>query len=144
MLDDLGLVPALRWLLDQHVRTTGRQVDFNHTLADDRFPAVIETACFRVAQEALTNVTRHSHAQVVRVELHQEEGRLTLSVRDDGTGFEVAEARRRAVHGGSLGLLGMEERVTFTGGELSVTSSSSGTELRAWFPLAGPKPAQTN
>jgi PAS domain S-box-containing protein len=136
MLDDLGLVAALRWLLDQHARTTGREVHFNHALTDDRFSSVIETACFRVAQEALTNITRHSKAQTVHVELRQDHGRLTLSVRDDGSGFNVAEARHRATHGGSLGLLGMEERVTFTGGQLSVTSSTEGgTELRAWFPL---------
>lgn len=136
MLDDLGLVAALRWLLDQHARTTGREVNFNHMLLDDRFTPVIETACFRVAQEALTNVTRHSKARTVQVELRQEERRLTLSVRDDGTGFNVVDARHRATKGGSLGLLGMEERVTFTGGQLSVTSSAEGgTELRAWFPL---------
>jgi len=136
MLDDLGLVAALRWLLDQHARTTGREVNFNHTLTEDRFSPVIETACFRVAQEALTNVTRHSKAHTVHVDLRQDDGRLTLSVRDDGTGFNVADARHRATHGTSLGLLGMEERVTFTGGQLSVTSSpDSGTELRAWFPL---------
>jgi len=136
MLDDLGLVAALRWLLDQHARTTGREVNFHHTLTEDRFSPVIETACFRVAQEALTNVTRHSKAHTVHVELSQGDGRLTLSVRDDGTGFNVADARHRAAHGGSLGLLGMEERVTFSGGQLSVTSPpGGGTELRAWFPL---------
>ncbi|HEX5220768.1 MAG TPA: PAS domain S-box protein, partial [Verrucomicrobiae bacterium] len=135
MLDDLGLVAALRWLLDQHARTTGRTVNFDHTLTEDRFSPVIETACFRVAQEALTNITRHSKAQTVHVDLRQDDGRLTLSVRDDGSGFNVADARRRATRGGSLGLVGMEERVTFVGGELSVTSSAEGTELRAWFPL---------
>ena len=136
MLDDLGLVAALRWLLDQHARTTGREVNFNHTLTDDRFSPVIETACFRVAQEALTNVTRHSRAHRVNVELQQSNGQLTLSVRDNGTGFNIADARHRATHGGSLGLLGMEERVTSTGGTFSVTSSpEDGTELRAWFPL---------
>jgi signal transduction histidine kinase len=136
MLDDLGLVAALRWLLDQHALTTGRQVNFNHFPSEDRFAPMIETACFRVAQEALTNITRHSRARNVQVELRQEADRLTLLIRDDGIGFEVAEARHRALQGGSLGLLGMEERVTFTGGKLGVTSApGAGTELRAWFPL---------
>ena len=136
MLDDLGLVAALRWLLDQHARTTGRQVNFHHDLTDERFAPMIETTCFRVVQEALTNVTRHSRAHNVHVGLHRRSDGLTLSVRDDGRGFDVAEARRRATHGNSLGLVGMEERVTLAGGRFSVTSSgSAGTELSAWFPL---------
>lgn len=136
MLDDLGLVAALRWLLDQHTRTTGRQVDFHHDLAEERFAPTLETTCFRVAQEALTNVTRHSHALNVHVGLHRQHDGLTLSVRDDGRGFDVAEARRSAAAGNSLGLVGMEERVTLAGGRFSVTSSgSTGTELSAWFPL---------
>jgi PAS domain S-box-containing protein len=144
MLDDLGLVAAIRWLLDQHARTTGREVNFNHMLMNDRFSPVIETACFRVAQEALTNISRHSKADTVQVELRQDDGRLTLSVRDNGTGFNVGEARQRAAHGGSLGILGMEERVTLTGGQLSVTSSpEGGTELRAWFPLSSGQSVDT-
>jgi len=136
MLDDLGLVAALRWLLDQHARTTGRQVNFHHDLANERFTPTIETTCFRVAQEALTNVTRHSHAHNVHVGLHRQSDGLTLSVRDDGRGFDVTEARRHAAHGNSLGLVGMEERVTLAGGQFSVTSSrGAGTELSAWFPL---------
>jgi PAS domain S-box-containing protein len=138
MLDDLGLVAALRWLLDQHARTTGREVNFRHDLTDERFATMIETACFRVAQEALTNVTRHSRAHSVHVELCRQTEGLMLSVRDDGKGFDVAEARRRATHGNSLGLVGMEERVTLVNGRFSVTSSSGGTELRAWFPLNAP------
>ncbi len=145
MLDDLGLVAALRWLLDQHVRSTGRQVNFRHDLTDERFATMIETACFRVAQEALTNVTRHSRAHNVHVELQRQTGGLTLSVRDDGKGFDVAEARRRATHGNSLGLVSMEERVTLVGGRLTVTSATgSGTELLASFPFPARRPIRTD
>jgi signal transduction histidine kinase len=118
-------------------------VNFHHDLTDERFDPMIETTCFRVAQEALTNVTRHSHAQVVHVELRRQTDGLTLFVRDDGKGFNVTEAQRRAAHVGSLGLVGMEERVTLAGGRLNLTSSNAaGTELHAWFPLnvSGPIP----
>jgi PAS domain S-box-containing protein len=143
MLDDLGLAAALRWLLDQHARTTGQQVNFNHDLGDERFAAMTETACFRVAQEALTNVNRHARAHRVRVELRRESGSLTLMVRDDGVGFNVAEARRRATQGGSLGLVGMQERVLLAGGQLEVTSADGGTKLTAWFPCHGQNQLKT-
>ena len=144
MLDDLGLVAALRWLLDQHARSTGRHVNFNHDLEDDRLDAMIETAGFRVVQEALTNVTRHSNARNVHVELHRESGALTVCVHDDGSGFDVAEARRRATLGGSLGLVGMEERVTLAGGRLEVTSSNGDTRVAAWFPFHPSRPTQND
>lgn len=145
MLDDLGLVAAVRWLLDQYVRTTGGQVKFDHDLANERFAPTIETTCFRVAQEALTNVTRHSRAHHVYVGLHRQNDGLTLSVRDDGRGFDVTEARRRAAHGNSLGLVGMEERVTLAGGRFNLVSSDdTGTELTAWFPLVTAVPIPTD
>jgi signal transduction histidine kinase len=97
---------------------------------------MIETECFRVAQEALTNVVRHAQAKAVTVELRQEDGQLHLRVRDDGIGFEVAAVREQAMRGASLGLLSMEERALLAGGGLELTSSpGQGTEVHAWFPL---------
>ena len=102
----------------------------------DRLDPVIETACFRVAQEALTNVVRHAHARMVKVELRLQDGRLHLFVRDDGVGFDVAALREQAVLGASLGLLSMEERATLTDGGLECKSApGQGTEIHAWFPL---------
>ena len=136
MLDDLGLVAGLRWLLDQRASAAGLLVRFEHDAFDERLEPALETACFRVAQEALTNVIRHAQAKNVFVELRREPDGVSLLVRDDGVGFVVAGAQERAARGGSLGLLGMEERAALLGGTVRVKSSlGKGTEVRGWFPL---------
>lgn len=136
MLDDLGLESALRWYTGRQSEVTGIQADFISTPLDKRLDAVIETECFRVAQEALTNVARHSKAQAVTVELSAHDGRLHLCVRDDGVGFDVSAVRDQAIRGSSLGVLSMEERAALAGGELELNSTPGcGTEVRAWFPL---------
>ena len=136
LLDDLGLEPALRWYTRQQAGLTGLQAAFDAEPLPDRLEPVIETACFRVAQEALTNVVRHASARRVAVTLHQADGRLHLVVRDDGVGFDVEALRQQAVQGASLGLLSMEERATLVEGCLQLKSApGEGTEVHAWFPL---------
>lgn len=136
MLDDIGLAAALRWYTDRFAKTYGIQLH----LAIDAVPPLdpaVATASFRVAQEALTNVARHSGARNVWLELHASDDTLELIVRDDGSGFDVAAARERAVRGESLGILGMEERVSLASGVLEVASAAgSGTTVQARFPLA--------
>jgi signal transduction histidine kinase len=84
----------------------------------------------------LTNVARHAKARNVTVELRARDGRLLLSVKDDGAGFEAALVREQAERGASLGLLSMEERAALAGGGLAFTSSpGQGTLVQAWFPL---------
>jgi signal transduction histidine kinase len=98
----------------------------------------IETACFRVVQEALTNVVRHAKARQVTIELKQEEKELQLTVSDDGIGFDVKSAQKRALLGESFGLLGMQERVALVGGTIEIESMlSRGTKVIAFFPLNG-------
>ena len=136
MLDDLGLEPALRWYTNRQAVLTNLQVEFRADSLANRLDPVIETQCFRVAQEALTNVVRHSHARTVTVELQEEDGHLHLLVRDDGIGFDVASFREQAMRGTSLGLLSMEERALLADGRLEYRSASGqGTEVHAWFPL---------
>jgi signal transduction histidine kinase len=136
MLDDLGLESALRWYTSRQAALTGLQADFQADALEDRLDPVIETACFRVAQEALTNVARHARARTVALALRKQNGHLHLFVRDDGVGFDVAALRSQAVHGASLGLLSMEERATLADGGLELKSASGqGTEVHAWFPL---------
>jgi signal transduction histidine kinase len=136
MLDDLGLEPALRWYTRQQAGLTGLQAAFEADTLKDRLDPVIETACFRVAQEALTNVSRHADARSLTVTLRQEDDRLHLVVRDDGVGFDVGAQRQQAVQGASLGLLSMEERATLVEGTLELRSApGQGTEVHAWFPL---------
>jgi signal transduction histidine kinase len=135
LLDDLGLLPALRWYLDQQARRAGLRIEFFADPTLERVEAAIETACFRVAQEALTNVVRHARAQTVNLELHLMGDVLHLEVRDDGVGFDAMTAQLA-----SLGLLGMRERVTLLGGELDCKSAPGhGTEVHAFFPVpSGP------
>ncbi|HYR33869.1 MAG TPA: ATP-binding protein, partial [Burkholderiales bacterium] len=95
-----------------------------------------ETACFRVAQEAITNVLRHARAHNLWLRLFTAGGRLALSVRDDGRGFDLEAVRRRGASGASLGLVGMEERVALAGGSLEMRAApGQGTVLLASFPL---------
>ncbi len=141
ILDDLGLEPAVRWYTDRQAALVGLKVEFHADRLERRLDPVIETECFRVAQEALTNVVRHAQAKVVTVELRQEGGQLHLRVRDDGIGFEVVNVREKAVLGASLGLLSMEERAALAGGGLEFTSiPGQGTEVHAWFPLKWQSP----
>ena len=112
------------------------KAEFRADPLENRVDSVIETECFRVAQEALTNVVRHAHAHAVAVELRRDDGHLHLSVRDDGVGFDVAAGRERAVRGDSLGLLSMEERAALAGGKIEYKSApGQGTQVHAWFPL---------
>jgi two-component system sensor histidine kinase UhpB len=138
VLDDLGLPPALRWYADRFARATQINIEVVMESAPN-LDAGIQIACFRVAQEALTNVARHAKANRVRLELNLLAGELELIVRDDGVGFDVAEARHRATSGTSVGLLGMRERVALTGGTLEISSEPGrGSTIRARFPLATP------
>jgi PAS domain S-box-containing protein len=133
VLDDLGLPAALRWYVDRFARTAHVEAH----LSIDAVPhleADVETVCFRVAQEALTNVARHAGARHVWVDLHLLPVGLELGVRDDGSGFDAAFARDQAVGGASMGLLGMQERVALAGGTFELRSApGAGTRVRARF-----------
>lgn len=135
-LDDLGLAAALRSHLDRQARLAGITAHFDALEAPTELAPDTETACFRVAQEAITNVLRHAHARNLWLHLSLAGGSLALSVRDDGRGFDVESVRRRAGAGASLGLIGMEERVALLGGTFEVRSlPGHGTAMTATFPL---------
>jgi len=153
MLDDLGLVPALRWCVDRQAALAGLQAEVRadpslEQRLDDpislehRLDPILETECFRVAQEALNNVVKHAKAHTVTVELTRNDAQLHLWVRDDGVGFDVASMREQAVHGASLGVLSMEERAELAGGGVNYHATpGQGTEVHAWFPLKWAHPA---
>lgn len=135
ILDDLGLPAALRWYTDRFARGSGIKLDFFADAAHRLEPA-LETACFRVVQEALTNIARHARARNVAVRLKVADGGVVVRIQDDGVGFDVPAARERAA-GTSLGLVGMEERVSAFGGELEIRSATGqGTEIVTRFPNA--------
>jgi signal transduction histidine kinase len=127
VLDDFGLPAALRWLAERHARWSGLAIEVDAE-DGDRPDFSIEAACFRVAQEALTNVSRHAHASRVDIRWRQS---LELEIRDDGRGFEPALAWKQA----SLGLAGMRERVSLAGGRFTITSRpGAGTAIGVRFP----------
>jgi PAS domain S-box-containing protein len=138
LLDDIGLVMALRWYFDRQAQRTGLRADVLINLPDqnERFSRELETACFRIAQEALTNVVRHAQAKRVLLHLTRGKSELILVVRDDGVGFDVTALRRRAPRAATLGLLGMQERAHAIGGTIEINSAESrGTEIRSSFPI---------
>jgi two-component system sensor histidine kinase UhpB len=136
-LDDLGLVAALRLHLDRQAGLGGFHPHFKSFHLDGRLAPEVETTCFRIAQEALTNVLRHSAAKNVWVELSMDgTGHMLLRVKDDGRGFDPATETARPEGSASLGLLGMEERVALLNGSVEITSGPGrGTEIKARIPL---------
>ncbi|MDQ1727896.1 MAG: hypothetical protein QOD33_21 [Pyrinomonadaceae bacterium] len=138
LLDDLGLVTALRWYVDRYAARTGVTADFQVELAnqDERFPRDLETACFRIVQEALTNVGRHAQAKHVSIRLSGAPSELSLTVKDDGVGFDPQLLRTRASRSATLGLLGMQERAHAASGTIQIDSALlKGTEITLWFPI---------
>jgi two-component system, NarL family, sensor histidine kinase UhpB len=122
-LDDHGLVPAVETQLKRFSARTGIEVRLDTQGEPDTLPEVVQTAIYRVAQEALTNVTRHAGATVVQLELEEGPAGAELRVRDDGGGFEPGVAQ---ADNGGLGLVGMAERARLVGGELDVRSAPGG------------------
>lgn len=137
LLDDLGLVPAIRWYLNRQAERTGWAFDVAMDDALPPLPQSMATACFRIVQEAITNIIRHSHATRVSVSLQQEADDLCLSICDNGAGFDVRNALEQAASGRSMGLLGMQERVRFLNGSISIESRpGQGTEIRIRIPVS--------
>ena len=136
LLDDLGLTAALRWLVDQAADHHGLIPSFLPVMPQKRVASDIETAYFRIAQTAITNIVRHSQAKHVTLELFQHGETLVMRLHDDGIGFDLAAMRERAKAGGSIGLLGMEERALLIGGVLDIESKpGEGTTLQVSCPL---------
>jgi signal transduction histidine kinase len=123
VLDDLGLVPAIRWLVAHRFASSPVTVRLEVDGFAGRLPPEVETALFRVVQEALTNIDRHAHAEQVLVQLSAGEDRLLIEIEDDGVGFEPGSVVEPAAGGRGLGLLGLRERVELLGGTCEVESA---------------------
>lgn len=132
ILDDLGLLPALDWHFKRFTKQTSVCVDFQPDLPEERLPGHLETAVFRIVQEALTNVARHAGADAVAVELSAGGDRVKLQVRDGGRGFTVKEDFARL----SSGVAGMRERAELLGGTFGLDSApGQGTRIAVELPL---------
>jgi signal transduction histidine kinase len=129
-LDDFGLVPALERLAETFVEQTGLKLDVEAQLGEHRLPSEIETALYRMVQEALTNITKHAHARNVSIVLGSARGIVTAVIEDDGAGFDPGAAAS------GTGLQGMRERLSLIGGGLKIeTRFGYGTTLVAVVPL---------
>jgi len=123
VLDDLGLAPALEWLVAQRNQAGTAIISLHVDRPPERLPAELETAAFRIVQEALTNALRHAHAQQVSIRLGGDAYTLAPKVQDDGRGFDASALHRGMLSGKSLGLIGMQERAALVGGQLQVVAS---------------------
>jgi signal transduction histidine kinase len=134
-LDTLGLYAALRWQCTEQSDAAGWVLHFDVPQPGRRPQPDVETACFRVAQEALANIAEHASATEVWVSLREDGDELQLCVRDNGIGFNAAGIKNRP-EDPNLGLMGMAERARQVGGRMDVESSpGNGAEIRAVFPL---------
>jgi two-component system sensor histidine kinase UhpB len=132
-LDDLGLIPALRSLLDQQGRRASVAVRLSAKNMPENLDPEIQTTCFRIAQEAITNAVRHANAMRIDVDLGRENGNFRLQVRDDGRGFDAESAQAQTV---GLGLIGIKERAALVGGRAKIISSpNKGTTIEVSLPL---------
>ena len=138
LLDEAGLGSAIRWYVDGFGQRSGIEVNLDVPPAFGRLRRDIETALFRVVQEALTNVHRHSGGSAVNIRFDVDAESVWLEVKDNGKG--IPEERLHAIHSGSavgIGLLGMRERLLELGGTLKIESSKAGTLLKISVPLTG-------
>jgi signal transduction histidine kinase len=134
MLDDLGLVPALRALLDQQGRRASVAVHFSEKNVPDNLDPEIQTTCFRIAQEAITNALRHANATQIDVDLRCENGKLRLLIHDNGIGFDAESTQVQTI---GLGLIGIRERAALAGGRARIISSpGKGTTIEVLLPLS--------
>lgn len=133
VLDDLGLVPALLWHFERYTSQTGVQVSFAQSGAQKRFAPEVEIALYRIVQEGLTNVARHAGVKEVAVQLLSNEHALSLKIEDQGQGFDAGNPW---IIGRTSGLLGMRERITSLGGNLTIDSAPGrGTRLITEVPI---------
>ena len=138
ILDDFGLHQTLEWFVEQFARQTGVQVHYRGRLSDGSFPPEAAIHVYRIVQEALNNVARHSAARDAWVTLGEKENHLDLEIRDNGVGFEAGGEVKRAA-GQGMGLMGMRERTEHLNGSFSIRSSPhKGTVISVRVPLQRP------
>lgn len=131
-LDLMGLEVALRAHLEQRAAEAGLALEFDCRLGPTGRGPRLDITCFRLVQEAVTNIIRHAQASTIWVKIAENAGAVHLQIRDDGVGFDVEEAKARSLHASSMGLAGMEERVHLLNGSFEIVSSpGAGTEIRA-------------
>ncbi|MEI9911367.1 MAG: PAS domain S-box protein [Bacteroidota bacterium] len=133
LLDDLGLIPAMEWHLEEFEKRSGIQTGFSKPQTGGYLSDEVKIGLFRIFQESLTNVARHAEAKEVNVSLEQNDKKVTLTITDNGLGFNQENASKK-----TLGILGMKERTLMLGGEYTITGiSGKGTTVLVSVPLNG-------
>lgn len=136
VLDDMGLEAAIRWCVETHLESNGIEVTIQSSLTSRRLTDIMEVTLFRIAQEAIVNIGRHSKARHAGILLEQQDSTLHMRVWDDGAGF-VPRPKESALQTSGLGLQGMEERVRLIGGNIDILSTpGEGTIIEVDVPLS--------
>ncbi len=136
VLDDLGLLPALRWYTENRLEEAGIKSRVEVTGEEKKLPPQVETAVFRAVQEAINNIIKHAEARNVVLSMEFKDSSLFVEVEDDGKGFDVGAVNLQSGETRGLGLLGMEERITLLGGRFYIESQPDhGTSLTLEVPL---------
>lgn len=133
LIDDLGLIPAMEWHLEEFEKRSGIRASFTRPQTDQPLSDEIKISLFRIFQESLTNVARHAKAKEVNINLEHKDKKIILTIADDGSGFDEADGSKK-----TLGILGMKERTLMLGGEYSITGvRGKGTTVHVSVPLSG-------
>jgi len=128
MLDDVGLIPTLRWYIQNFSNRLNIHSSFQAIGFQEKLPSQIETALYRIIQEALNNIAKHSGAHRVEVHLERRDSLLSASITDDGGGFDLGKALRPESTERGFGIIGMQERVSLLGGTMDIqTGPETGT-----------------
>jgi two-component system sensor histidine kinase UhpB len=130
ILDDLGLIPAIRWYARSNLEKAGILVEISANGEVALLPSQLNSTLFRITQEAINNILRHSHAQNVKISLAHQEENIVLEVADDGQGFDPNSVKEEALQLHHIGILGMQERAELVGGRTKLFSEpGSGTRI---------------
>jgi PAS domain S-box-containing protein len=136
MLDQLGLVPSVRWYADKQAQRGKIKLDFTTENITGRFSPIIEITSYRLIQESMTNILRHAQATEVSISLVNTDGVLVTEICDNGIGFDAGKIKEKPIGQRGLGAIGMKERVTSIGGTLEITSQpGKGTSIKFRLPL---------
>jgi signal transduction histidine kinase len=136
IIDDLGLLPAVKWLVKQKSEESGVDVALKISGKEQRLLPEVELIIFRIVQEALNNMFKHSHATQADVQIEFTDSHVTAAIHDNGKGFELPETVGDLSHSGKLGLVGMQERVLLINGSLVIKSEKDrGTLVTVSVPI---------
>ena len=136
IIDDLGLLPAVKWLVKQKSEDSGVDITLRIGGKEQRLLPEMELILFRIVQEALNNVGKHAQASKAEVNIEFTESKVAATIRDNGKGFQLPQTVGDLSHSGKLGLVGMQERVSLINGSLTIQSQKDqGTVVTVSVPI---------